>query len=128
MEKLDIYSHRRNISSNCLFINFFCKNVVFTKFLSKTRESNFCKFSATHATIFFQKFRQINCFTKETKSYTVNQFNEKFFQWGKFAKLLCTYTEFSHTQNTVWKSTVKCDHAQCGNFRIFPHCKIFSSN
>ena len=35
VEKWEIYSHRKNISSNQLFSNFFSKNVAFTNFLSK---------------------------------------------------------------------------------------------
>ena len=42
-----------------------------------------CKFSPT---IFLQKFRQIKYFTKEL-SYTVNQFDEKFSQWGKMSEI-----------------------------------------
>ena len=58
--------HRKNISSNQLFSDFFffSKCVPFTKFLQKKRESKF-QHSAHHATIFSQKFRQINGFTKE---------------------------------------------------------------
>ena len=41
MEKLKICSHRKNISSNHLFSDFFSKNVVFTRFLQKMRESEF---------------------------------------------------------------------------------------
>ena len=35
VEITEIYSHWKNISSNCLFSNFFSKNVTFTKFLPK---------------------------------------------------------------------------------------------
>ena len=41
--KWKIYSHRKNISSNHLFSDFFSKNVVFTRFLPKMRESEFVK-------------------------------------------------------------------------------------
>ena len=43
------------------------------------------------STIFLQKFRLINFFTKEL-SYTVNQFDEKILQWGKISEIstLCT--------------------------------------
>ena len=36
---------------------------------------------------FLQKFRQINCFTKAIKGYTVNQFDGKFLQWGKISEI-----------------------------------------
>ena len=39
--KQEIYSHRKNISSNHLFSDFFSKNVAFTKFLPKKCESKF---------------------------------------------------------------------------------------
>ena len=39
----EIYSHRKNISSNHLFSNLFSKHVAFTKFLPKMRESKFPK-------------------------------------------------------------------------------------
>ena len=40
-EKREIYSHRKNISSNQLFSDFISKCVAFTKFLPKKRESKF---------------------------------------------------------------------------------------
>ena len=43
--KWKIYSDRKNISSNHLFGNFFSRNVDFTKFLAKMRESKFPKLS-----------------------------------------------------------------------------------
>ena len=39
----EIYSHRKNVSSNHLFSNLFSKHVAFTKFLPKMRESKFPK-------------------------------------------------------------------------------------
>ena len=74
VEKREILSHQKNISSNQLFSNLFSKTVTFTKFLLKIRESKFfifpqCvtvwklrEFSLTH---FWQKFRESNSFAKE---------------------------------------------------------------
>ena len=41
MEKREILSHQRKISSNQLFSNLFSKTVTFTKFLPKLREREF---------------------------------------------------------------------------------------
>ena len=41
VEKLEIYSERKDISSNQLYCNFFSKNVGFTKFLQRKRKSKF---------------------------------------------------------------------------------------
>ena len=41
VEIAEIYSHRKNISSNHLFSDFFSRNVTFTKFLLKESESKF---------------------------------------------------------------------------------------
>ena len=41
VEKREIYSHRKTISSNQLFSNFFSKTNAFTQFLSKMCEREF---------------------------------------------------------------------------------------
>ena len=41
VEKQEILSHQKNISSNQLFRNLFSKTVTFTKFLPKIREREF---------------------------------------------------------------------------------------
>ena len=45
VEKREILSHRKKISWNQLFSNFFSETVTFTKFLPKKRESKFPKFA-----------------------------------------------------------------------------------
>ena len=74
VEKWKIYSHWRKISSNQLFSNFFSKTVTFTKFLSKKCEREFLVFPHSltvwklhkfSLTLFCQKFRETNGFTKE---------------------------------------------------------------
>ena len=73
-------------------------------------------------TIFLQKFRQINFFTKES-SYTVNQFDEKFLQWGKISEIttlwcvdnrhfhIVTQTQ-SGVQNSILSDRVCTQHVR----------------
>ena len=59
VEKWKIYSHWENISSNQLFIDFFSKNVAFTKILPKKREIKFPYIISTLESCFHRKFREI---------------------------------------------------------------------
>ena len=68
-----IYSHRKNISSNHLFSNFFSKNDAFTKFLPEKCESKLIKFPQHTVEIYSheKKFRQITCLIKMLLSRNV---------------------------------------------------------
>ena len=64
VEKWEILSHWKKISSNQLFSNFFSKTIVFTKFLRKKCEREFLQFPhcAMWNSISLKKIRQINSY------------------------------------------------------------------
>ena len=64
VEKREFLSHRKKISWNQLFSNFFSKTVGFTKFLSKKSEREFPQFpNCAVITNFSRKFRENNMYT-----------------------------------------------------------------
>ena len=101
VEKRKIYSHRKNISSNQLFSNFFSNIVVFTKFLPKKCERQFLVFSTLHCGYSLSHFFGRN-FVKATfllKKSPKSWFDEIFFRWEQifhFSTLLWNVeSEFS---------------------------------
>ena len=77
VEKREILSHWKEISSNQLFSNFFSKTIAFTNFLRKKCEREFLQFPhcvmnvhipefyvCTAMILLSQKFRQINIFVR----------------------------------------------------------------
>ena len=56
VEIMEIYSHRKKISSNYLFSNFFSKNTTFTKFFQNRVRVNFRNFhTVTHTHSIFAR-------------------------------------------------------------------------
>ena len=64
----NLLSMKKYFVKSSLFSDFFSKNFAFTIFLPKMRESKFLKFphwGKVTLTLFIQKFRESNAFTKE---------------------------------------------------------------
>ena len=105
-------------SSNQLFSNFFSKAIAFTKFLRKKCEREFLEFLHCAVlklrnfslTLFWQKFRESNGFTKEIpkkfRSRNIFSVSENF----SFSTLHCAFS-------TSISREIANTH--CGKFKIF---------
>ena len=102
VEKQKNFSHRKNISSNHLFSNFFSKYVGFTKFFPKYSESKFQKvphcaveITEIYSHTFLTKIRESNLFTKEVTKELISR--------KKFDEI--EFRDFSHCAFLNWNST-----------------------
>ena len=80
VEKREILSHWKKISSNHLFSNFFSKTIAFTEFLRKKCEREFLEFPhcAQHS-VEFCKFPSHSCFRKNIEKIPWKQCSIEFY-------------------------------------------------
>ena len=107
VEKREILSHLKNISSNQLFSNKFSKTVTFTKFLPKMREREvpyyhakfFRQINLQQVKIDFTKFFATNCGSKISMFFTVlPTLSWKYLSWNWFG----LHHQLNFTTNIWW--------------------------
>ena len=121
------YIHRKTISSNQLFCNFFIENVVFTKFLPKECESkSFFPSNQFLVKLFSKTLIWWNCWvnTVAWQRHTVYvEKREILSHWKFFSSNQLFNNFFSKTiafKKFLWKKSER-------EFLQFPHCAILSS-
>ena len=118
VEKREILSHQKKISSNQLFTNFFSETVTFTKSLPKCVRENSRNF---HTVSSYQKFRQIKYWNLRgwivfTKFFQVSPHFNMHASFRKVSLITCLDTKSS------WSSRMNHRNAKlCPNWSISLH-------